>query len=98
MSKSDSYVDTRQFVKDMNKLVNAVTQTADAVVHEVTQEKAFHMSFDDIEAIPYVENADGKIIVVAKSDTLDITVNKAAEESMAQLQLLVSQKMRSVLK
>lgn len=57
-------VDAQQVRKDLNKLGKTVQRTAaDAVRVTLRQTKAFYMSFDDVESIPYAKESDGKITV-----------------------------------
>lgn len=57
-------VDTRELKRAVRRLGTAAERSAsDAVKIAVTQASAFYMSFDDVEAVPYSVNSEGRIVI-----------------------------------
>ena len=63
MSKAAT-VDTKRLKQAVRRLGTAAERSAsDAVKIAMTQASAFYMSFDDVEAVPYSVNSEGRIVI-----------------------------------
>ena len=57
-------VDTRELKRAVRRLGTAAERSAsNAVKIAMTQASAFYMSFDDVEAVPYSVNSEGRIVI-----------------------------------
>ena len=57
-------VDTHELKQAVRRLGTAAERSAsDAVKIAMTQASAFYMSFDDVEAVPYSVNSEGRIVI-----------------------------------
>ena len=96
---SKSYVDAREFSRALDKLANTATAAADEAVQCVVQQKAFTMSFDDTESVPYEANAEGNIVIIVKDQaTAEELVTVEANAAVQDMTALVTKKIGGALK
>lgn len=101
MSKPLSTVDTRQLKKDAQKLIKATNQIAERVVATtIEQSQTFNFSFDETEVVPFVENADGKIVIATSDPKVDIEqlLLDTTESALNLADALLTEKMKEILK
>ena len=81
------YVNTKQVQKELKNLGQRVKKVAvEAVQTAINKEAAFTMSFDDVEALPWLQNGTGYLVV---SGTSSATVEAAAlEHTFAAVQIM----------
>ena len=101
MSTKNSY-DTRTLKKDLAELKKSVKIVADeGIVVAIEQSKAFKMSFDEAEVIPFNTNAKGNIVISVTGSNpgeLNELLEKETIKAVETLTLEITKGMKEVLK
>lgn len=101
MSTKNSY-DIRTLKKDLTELKKSVKIVADeAIVVAIEQSKAFKMSFDEAEVIPFNTNAKGNIVISVTGSNpgeLNELLEKETIKAVETLTLEITKGMKEVLK